>query len=166
MALKSLYLGEGPNHKALSRELLIAGEDQIAAGVISGMPFLTQTLIAGFSAEEARSRKQRNYRVIAERLSTLPGIRLIEPLSMEVVPFCVLLMLPTGDRRDRLRIKLINSNVYPAILWSLENPVVQGIRPSDIALSRRLLMIPCDGRYSTNHMLSVGEIIATELALI
>jgi hypothetical protein len=37
--------------------------------------------------------------------------------------------------------------VYPAVLWPLEAPVVP-VEPADVELSRRLLSLHCDFRYS------------------
>jgi len=159
MALKSLFLSGIGNHKLLSRKLLASGEDEIARGEISGMPYATQSLMQGFNALEWRARRLQNFNVLASRLGQIPNVRVLLPTSNDAVPFCVVLQLPLAKIRNALRQRLIDSNVYPAILWSLEDPQITEVRTSDLALSRRMLTIHCDGRYSVNHMLQVAEIV-------
>jgi hypothetical protein len=92
-------------------------------------------------------------------LAEVPNLRILLPSSKEAVPFCVVLQLPIGSWRDQLRENLINAGVYPGIFWSLDDSRVVGIRPTDLAFSRRMLTVHCDGRYSEAHMLVVADVI-------
>jgi hypothetical protein len=159
MVLKSLYLSGVNDCKPLSREFFVQGEAQIAAGAISGMPYSTQTILQGFNAEEWRTRRKRNFSVLVAALAEVPNLRILLPSSKEAVPFCVVLQLPIGSWRDQLRENLINAGVYPGIFWSLDDSRVVGIRPTDLAFSRRMLTVHCDGRYSEAHMLVVADVI-------
>ena len=159
MALKSLYLSGVNDCKPLSREFFVQGEDRIASGAISGMPYSTQALLQGFNSEEWRKRRKRNFSTLVTALADVPNLRILLPTSKSAVPFCVVLQLPIGAWRDKLRQSLIKADIYPGIMWSLEESRAAGIRPLDIAFSRRMLTLHCDGRYSEDHMLVVADVI-------
>jgi hypothetical protein len=49
--------------------------------------------------------------------------------------------------------------VYPAVLWPLEELVLKGIPDADRELSRRLLSIHCDFRYTSSDTDTVAQIV-------
>ena len=72
------------------------------------------------------------------------------------MPFSAVLIFDTTERRNYVNEKLIRSRIYPAILWPLEKPVINGIPDKYMDLSRRILSIHCDMRYNESDMVYVG----------
>jgi hypothetical protein len=56
-------------------------------------------------------------------------------------------------------------DVYPAILWPLDEPAVDGIPAEHVDLARRILSIHCDQRHGTADMIRVAEIAKPLLRL-
>jgi len=58
-----------------------------------------------------------------------------------------------------VRQKLIESRVYPAVLWPLDASVVTGIGEEFREFSACMLSIHCDMRYAEDDMLHVATLI-------
>ena len=69
--------------------------------------------------------------------------------------FSLVLLLDSSKKRDVVREKLIDSNVYPAILWSV--PENASVDSRDF--SERMLSIHCDGRYSEEDIRQLAVIL-------
>ncbi|MGQ9708507.1 MAG: hypothetical protein ACUVUR_06495, partial [bacterium] len=107
-----------------------------------------------------RKSRQENHRAFATAISNVLWVRVLQPFNPDdCCPFSAILLFDSPQRRDFVRERLIASRVYPAILWSLESPVVTGIPPHNLDFSRRMLSIHCDGRYSKEDMLRVAELV-------
>jgi len=159
MALKGLYVDGHHADKALFRGLLVAGEANIASGDISGMPYRTRDLLQGFSARAWRDRRIRNHAEAVMELQGCPDLKIIGATSKECAPFTLFLVLSTEGLRNGLRQNLIDSHIFPAVLWSLEAPAISQIREIDLDLSRRSLCLHCDARYRHNNMVRVADAI-------
>ncbi len=159
MLLKGLYLERQAIEKETYRRLALHGEEHIASGEISGMPEWTRALVGTFPLEAWRARRRQNYFVLKEALTNLDWLTVLPPYAAEVCPFSVVLVLDSAARRAWLRQKLIEARVYPAILWPLEAPVVQGIGAEFVDFSRRMLSVHCDMRYGEQDMLQIAELV-------
>jgi hypothetical protein len=74
----------------------------------------------------------------------------------------VVLVFDDPAVRDRCRTSLIPERIYPAVLWPLEAPVIP--LPEDaVLLSRRILSLHCDFRYTAEDMLRVAAVVAKVL---
>lgn len=69
--------------------------------------------------------------------------------------FSLVLLLESSKKRDVVRKKLIDSCVYPAILWS----VPESASDSSREFSERMLSIHCDGRYSEEDIRQLAVIL-------
>ena len=69
--------------------------------------------------------------------------------------FSLVLLLESSKKRDVVRKKLIDSSVYPAILWSV--PESASVSSKDF--SERMLSIHCDGRYSEGDIRQLAVIL-------
>lgn len=158
MVLKRVYLDGAPVEKDTFRALLAAGEAHIAAGDISAMPDWTRALLPTFPMALWRERRARNHRAFVEAFGRQEWGRVLAPADESgVCPFSVMLVVDSPARRAGLRAALIDAHIYPAVLWSLEQPVVPGIPEADVDLSRRLLSLHCDARYSEDDMRRVAR---------
>lgn len=72
-------------------------------------------------------------------------------------PFTCVVILDSAERRERLRLGLIEANVFPAVQWPLERTVLPVGREAR-NLSRRVLSIHYDGRHEAGDIERVGDI--------
>ena len=77
-------------------------------------------------------------------------------MRVHVRTFGVVLEFDCPERRDAVRHGLIRRSVYPAVLWELSP---QDVPPHQLDLSRRLLHLHTDARWSSEDMHRVAEIV-------
>ena len=161
MLLKGLYLDGRPVAKQAFRALAVAGEEAIGAGEVSGLPPWVGELLAAFPTRRWRSQRARNHRALSHALAEAPWVRVLQPVGAvgDVCPFSAILVLASPDLRSHLRQGLVASNVYPAILWPLEHPVIAGVAKADLDLSRRLLSLHCDMRYGPEDISRIASLV-------
>jgi hypothetical protein len=167
MYLKSLYLAGHRVDKEAFRSLAMAGEANIASGKVSAMPAWTVELLKSFPVRQWREQRSRNFAVLHDGLAGLDGISvLFQSAGADVTwpptqgtPFSCILVCGTPERRETVRRALIMRKVYPAVLWPLEVPAVQDIPQAAVDLSRRVLALHCDMRYSADDMEHLVEIV-------
>jgi hypothetical protein len=75
----------------------------------------------------------------------------------DIVPFSCIHLFDSAERREFVRLKLINANIFPAILWSLDKPAIPGIANEYKDASRRMLSLHCDMRYGAQDMIRIAE---------
>ncbi|MBE0447474.1 MAG: hypothetical protein IBX64_05160 [Actinobacteria bacterium] len=160
MVLKSLYLEGQLVEKEVFRRLAISGESCIASGEISGMPEWTENLVHSFPVKLWRERRCSNHQVLYEALAGVPWLTLLLPEDNSgACPFSGILVFDSQECRTYVHERLIASRIYPAILWPLDEPVIDGIHQKYVDLSNRMLSIHCDMRYSEHEM----EYIAAQI---
>lgn len=160
MLLKAEYLSGQPIEKRVFRDLQLAGEKGIASGGASGIPSWGEALLPTFPITDWRECRRRNHRVLTGAMVTIPWVRVLQPQSgWDTCPFAGILLFDAAWRRDLVREQLIAGGVYPAVLWSLEEPILRGVPAADIDFSRRMLAIHCDMRYTTADMGRVASLI-------
>lgn len=160
MLLKAAYLSGQPIEKSAFRDLQLSGERGIASGTASGISPWAEALLPTFPITSWRRRRRRNFQVLIEALVTTPWVRVLRPqTSYDLCPFAGILLFDEAQRRDLVREQLIAAGVYPAVLWSLEEPILRGIPDANLDFSRRMLVIHCDMRYSAADMGKVASLI-------
>lgn len=162
MVIKSLYLDGAPVKKNVFRELFITGERSLGSGSISGMTTWSRELESTIPYDTLEKTRTRNYEVFRRYLGRVPGLELLVP-AREACPFCCLIVFDKEESAASVCRALIESDVYPAVLWPLEHRAVVGIPEEHVDLSRRVLSIHCDWRYSEKDMVRVARLVA-ELA--
>lgn len=110
-----------------------------------------------FPIDRWREKRRINHRCICNKLSGLPWLSVLgEENNEDSCPISAVLIFDTTERRNFVCEKLIQSRIYPAILWPLERPVINGTPERYVDLSRRILSIHCDMRYNESDMIYVG----------
>jgi hypothetical protein len=155
--LKTSYLDGGAIEKETFRAHLVAGENALAKGPSSTLMPITRALLPAFPVEAWRAQRGRNFAAFSEELGTDGDNVLLRP-EPQAIPFIATLVFDTNDARDNVRRELIRSRVYPAVLWPLDS-ATYAIPEQEIALSRRVLSIHCDHRYSVEEMKRVAAIV-------
>lgn len=161
MVLKGMYLDGRRVRKDAFRALALAGEGAIASGAVSGMSPITAELVDTFPVASWNEARGRNFAALAASLERDCGLEVLRPAAPECIPFSVVVRFPNRTLRDSVRAQLIARGVYPAVLWSLDEPVVPDIGPMPSELAGRLLSIHCDMRYDVADMERVAGLVRT-----
>ncbi|HLO36687.1 MAG TPA: hypothetical protein VK194_11415 [Candidatus Deferrimicrobium sp.] len=157
MVLKARYLAGAAVDKATYLAEARSGAERIAKGPPSGIAPVSRAMLATFPVAAWRRKRRRNFGVLLRALGPLGTARVIRPPA-GAVPFALTLVFDTAARRDAARHALIAARVYPAVLWSLDEPVMDGIPAEHVDLARRVLSIHCDQRYGAADMIRIAEI--------
>lgn len=157
MVLKARYLAGDPVDKSAFREQAASGAIHIADGSPSGISPVSRAMLATFPVRSWRQARRRNYRALLRALGPIRKGHVIEP-PRGAVAFALTLVLNTADEREDVRRALIEERVYPAVLWSLDEPEMAGIPAEHVDLASRVLSIHCDHRYTAADMIRVAEI--------
>ncbi len=158
MVLKTSYLEGSSVEKEAFRAVSIEAERHIASGEISGMPTWTRQLLQTFPIDDWWQRRRANHAWLASALASEARVRVAQAAD-GATPLSAYLIFDTLDLRTRVRAALIGASVYPAILWTLEEPAVAGIAEVAVDLSRRSLSVHCDFRYDQADMARVVTVI-------
>jgi len=158
MILKGAFLSRAMAEKAMFRELLAWGEERMASGPVSSAIRISEAFVCSVDLSGWRRARMRNYRAFVESVESFGDVFHVLPPVTGAVPFAAVVVLKEARCRDPLREWLIERSVYPAVHWPMTRPVGQVSRSSR-DLSKRLLTIPCDGRYSIRDMQRVATLL-------
>jgi hypothetical protein len=157
MLLKALYLEGHPISKPGFRSLAIAGEARLAELADVGMSSVSSQLLGCLPISRWRLRRRENFRVFAEQLEP-SEVELLYPADPSLTPFACVLRFADAGARELMRRRLIDTCIYPAVLWPLDTLVDHRARfPAACSLSERLLALHCDARYSAADMRRVAR---------
>lgn len=160
MVLKKRYLAGDDISKADFLELYRAGEAQISSHDPSGISEWSRNLLNTFPIQEWRRKRLDNYRAFAKALGNSPFVRLVAPESQSSsCPFSCLMLFDSPARRDFVRKRLLDRDVYPSVLWPLHEPAIQGIPAMHEQLGRKVLSIHCDMRCDEDDMAVIAGIV-------
>lgn len=162
MVLKASYLLGGTVDKAAFRAQAVAGEASIAEGPLSGIAPFTEHALPAFPVTQWRDTRNANFAALRAALADCSQLDVLAP-EPAATPYAVTVRFDTAARRESVRSALIAARIYPAVLWSLEQPAVE-ITEEDRDLSRRILSIHCDHRYTIDDMQRVARMLREALA--
>jgi hypothetical protein len=157
MMLKAMYLSGLPVEKDSYRSLAVRGERALSYPAVSTMTEVSRGVVDSYPLEGWRQSRRDNRAVLVQALGTPKWAHVLEP-ACDSVAFSFSFVVDTSERRERIRTRLIEANIFPVVHWPLEETVLPvGAEARDI--SRRLLSIHCDGRYGAADMLRVAEVL-------
>jgi hypothetical protein len=159
MLLKSQYLQGHDVSKEEFRSLLVAGERDLALGEPSGMTPESRALLDRFPVLSWRTTRHENHRFLAARLAGVSGMRLSACTGPGGCPFSVVVVFDTPQRRQFVRRRLIDANLYPAVLWPLDNALWTDIPARHRNFSRCMISLPCDMRYGRSDLERVADAV-------
>jgi hypothetical protein len=158
MILKAMYLGGHPLEKADYLAMADRAEQELHRPDLCAMSAASRVVLASFPIDAWRRARVENHSILLDAIAGLDWIGALGPAAPGGAPFSVALVLDSAERRDRVRARLLERRIYPAVLWPLDAPLVPvGEAARDLA--SRFLSIPCDARYSGADMARVGEIL-------
>ena len=113
-------------------------------------------MLENFDVKLWRERRLSNYKAFYKVLSDKTKL-VFDPKMTH--PMGILMLEDSPAKREELRQHLLDSNIYPAVLWPVDERVP--IESSEMArdFAARCLFIHCDGRYVSTDMLKIAELI-------
>ena len=159
MLLKLLYLEGHRVDKNVFLELARQAERNIAAGEISGISPVSAAILSNLPIASWREQRGRNQQRLCVDLASASWATVLSGDGDGSCPFTGMVVCDTAARCQHIRRGLIARDVYPAVLWPLEDPVLPGIPETDRALCARLVAIHCDMRYSRDDMDKVAALL-------
>lgn len=154
MRKKTRYLNGEIDDKSEFRSVFLSTEERFDALSVSSIDNETLDYLSRFDVEQWYRVKKDNRDVLVESCSSISTV--LEPEDSDCNPFSMTLLFDSEALRNDFRKYLINSCVYPAILWN----VPENASPEIIDFSKRMLSVHCDGRYNGKDMIQLRDIIA------
>ena len=104
--------------------------------------------------------KRKNW-VLLKSLVKSDVCKVLEPEDDSCTLFSLVLYFDTKEIRDSVRKRLIESCVYPAILWAVPDSASEAARD----FSERMLSVHCDGRYKEEDIKRLASILNKALEI-
>lgn len=149
MSLKTIYMNGGGSNKELFRRLYIETENGFGDLPLTAMSVFNKQLYFSFDYKSFDEAKRENWYCLTSLLSE--QIDYLVPENNADTPFSLILRFASESRRNILKKKLIENNVYPAELW----PVPEKHKRNE----KVYLSIHCDGRYTSDDMEKLATMI-------
>lgn len=115
---------------------------------LEGLPEISQHIMMHIAIDPIIGRRKSNLRYIYRNIDRR---QILFELDQIQSPFCVPVIFDTEHEREECKRKLIGNNVFPPVHWELPNDV-PGSFAYEHLLSRRILSIPIDQRYSEDQL--------------
>ena len=158
MLAKSLYLEGFEVPKPVFRTILDTGEECFARGPASSISELSKLMLDVFPFETWRATRRKNFARLAEGLGKASAFEVLVPDEVSCAPFTVACVFPDEASCASAHESLIKQDVYPARLWPLDEPLLDGVPEEHVSLARRMFALPCDGRYGLEDVDRVVDI--------
>lgn len=104
--------------------------------------------------------KRKNWKLLKSLVNS-QICKMLEPEDDSCTLFSLVLYFDTKEIRDSVRKRLIESYVYPAILWAV--PDSASVTAKDF--SERMLSVHCDGRYKEEDIKQLASILNKALEI-
>lgn len=159
MELKARYLVGDDTEKSAFRPSYVDTEAFFDTCDVCALDKRSQEYLLSFDIDSWYQRKMDNWRLLSEM--HYPDVRVLKPECQQCYPFSLVLVFNSRDKKDRVRKALIDSCVYPAILWNIPSPTDGDV----FMMSNNILSIHCDGRYSEGDIEQLKLIIQKVIEL-
>ncbi|MBD5308360.1 MAG: hypothetical protein HDS15_03660 [Bacteroides sp.] len=123
-------------------------EEAFSSIPICAISALSRQIVKSFDLRYWLDLKKRNFEILRSLLIPDSTYEILQPLTSNTTPFSLILLFTSQQKRDAVRRYLIQSQVYPAILWA----VPENTDSESDNFSKRMLSIHCDGRYTPTDM--------------
>lgn len=151
MRMKRDYLVNGLyGDKETYRKIYIETERGFDTLPISNISSTSFDIVSSIDIRLWYEQKKNNWLLLSQNLNFNEAVKIFKAdgENAEKTPFSLMLICADVVTRDLLRAELIKNNIYPAILWDVPNVFHNEAR----MLSKTLLSVHCDGRYSSDEI--------------
>ena len=153
MRLKARYLAGEKVEKASFRAGYVNTEPFFDMAAVCAIDEESKRFLKTFDIQNWYHRKRDNWELLRDIKKN--GVKVLKCEDYGCYPFSFVLLFDSFDERDRVRKQLIDNQVYPAVLWNIPDA-------SDgeaFKISRGMLSIHCDGRYTEDDIRQLAEIL-------
>ena len=158
MQLKARYLTGEDVEKATFRAGFVDTEEYFDRAEVCAVDAESQEFLRSFDVRDWYNRKWENWKLLCDIKKD--SVRVLRPENRGCYPFSLILVFTSVYDRDNVRKALIEKQIYPAILWSLPHCPAEG---ELFKMSRGMLSIHCDARYTKDEILQMKSIIESIL---
>lgn len=151
MEMKAHYLKGETVEKEAFRKKYLETEDWFDVAEPIEIDARTKDFLGQLDINAWQGAKRRNW----ELLRSLVNAKCLLPEDDSCTPFSFVVMADSRQERERLRKRLIERAVYPAVLWNVPDTVSREVKD----FSERMLSIHCDGRYTEDDIRQLAVII-------
>jgi len=147
------YVGQGVD-KSYLHELFTIGDKLIFQDLASSDSAMLEAFLQTYPIGEWDLARQNNHKLFCSLLPTNPRVeyKVLKPVSKDLIPFNITVLFPSQEIRDRVRGGLVQSNIYPVVLWDVSKHDWTSNLADQTGFSRRMLTLACDGRYSESDV--------------
>jgi len=153
MKLKMEYIDKGIGDKETFRRMYIETEEDFEKLPVSDLTSECKEYLRYFDVKRWTNVKNENWRQLSKIKSD--GIQILYPENPDCNMFSFVFLLESEQLRNRVKTYLINNNLYPVVLWNLREEITGHASE----FSKRMVSIPCDGRYNADDMTVMKEIL-------
>ena len=157
MLMKSDYLADKINDKNEFRKKYVETEEWFIQLEPSLIDERSRNYIENININAWNRAKRKNWK----KLSQLVKTETLFPENIDCTPFTFIILADDKENRDHIKTRLIEKNVYPAILWDIH----EATNAKVLDFSQRILSIHCDGRYTKFDMQQLAAIINDSILL-
>lgn len=158
MKLKARYLAGEDVEKAAFRAGFVNTEEYFDRAEVCALDAGSQAFLQSFDIRDWYNRKWENWKLLRDIKKE--GVSVLMPENRGCYPFSLIQVFTSVYDRDNVRKALIEKQIYPAILWSLPHCPADG---ELFKMSRGMLSIHCDARYTKEEILQMKSIIESIL---
>lgn len=158
MKLKARYLAGVDVEKAAFRAGFVDTEEYFDRAEVCALDAESQRFLRSFDIRDWYKRKWENWELLQDIKKD--GVRVLLPENRGCYPFSLILVFTSVYDRDTVRKEMIEKQIYPAILWSLPHCPAEG---ELFKISRGMLSIHCDARYTKEEILQMKRTIESIL---
>ena len=153
---KSYFLRGGAIEKESFRQKYVVTEEMFDQLPLSQIDDRSRRVLENIDIRAWYNQKQRNWHQMSS--VHFNGFEVLSP-EQGCESFSFVLLCDSKNARDRLRARLIEHRVYPAILWNVPSAATPNVKE----FSERMLSIHCDARYSYEDIEQLKDIIHQSL---
>lgn len=153
MILKQHYREGVPILKSSFRKCLLDGEALLGTGPTGGMHPVSRSILHPSFLLKLAEQRHKNLRTLRKQLPRLNAFSPVSELPEDCSPFALVLRFDSLEQRERVKNHLIDSRIYPSVLWSLPHAK----DPMTVDFGNRSLTIPCHYQYSERDLARTAE---------
>lgn len=157
MQMKAAYLDGEKVDKSSFRAGFLETEEFFDRAEVCALDLVSREYLERFDVLEWYKKKKVNWQLLQDLKGE--GFRVLMPEGYGCYPFSLVVEFISEYDRDRVRKALIDHQIYPAILWTIPSPGEGEV----FKMSRGIVSIHCDGRYSEDDIRQMKVIIESIL---
>lgn len=153
--LKNFYLNKVINKKDSLREIHNKAEELANLTIrLNAMSCISKTLLNSIDFNNVIYKRRKNFKYLLSSFKNLDNIDILcKNLKERICPIGFPIIV---TQRDALREHLTNNNIYCPIHWLIPDEIPKKFDYSHF-ISKNIITIPCDQRYSIEDMEMVAE---------